>query len=141
MKILNNSEDYSEHVVSTAYEKIIDNVKFATMEKKLGIIRNWIDKLKDHKASLMFIKILKALINWPNISTAKLQNLTDQFEQARREWEEYLLSVSILLLDLDFEYYCDRVKEWIAEDSSRSYNTRSESVVDKFTHSIHINEN
>ena len=99
-KILNNSEDYSEHVVSTAYEKIIDNVKFATMEKKLGIIRNWIDKLKDHKASLIFIKILKAVINWSNISTAKLQNLTDQFEQARQEWEEYFFSVSILLLRL-----------------------------------------
>ena len=99
-KILNNSEDYSEHVVSTAYERIIDNVRFATMEKKLWIVRNWIEKLKDHKASLIFIKILKAVISWTNISTAKLQNLTDQFEQARQEWEEYFFSVSILLLRL-----------------------------------------
>ena len=97
-KILNNSDDYPDHVVSTAYERIIDNVRFATMEKKLWIIRNWIEKIKNHKASLIFIKILKAVINWSNISTAKLQNLTDQFEQARQEWEEYFFSVSILLL-------------------------------------------
>jgi len=37
-KILNDSENYPEDVIQTAYEKIIDNVKFAAIEKKLSTI-------------------------------------------------------------------------------------------------------
>lgn len=62
-KILNNSDSYSDHVISTAFEKVIDNVKFSTMDKKLGIINKCVEKLREHQASLVFIKILKAVIN------------------------------------------------------------------------------
>lgn len=62
-KILNNSDAYSDHVVSTAFEKVVDNVKFATMDRKLSIINKCVEKLKEHQASLVFIKILKAVIN------------------------------------------------------------------------------
>lgn len=62
-KILNDADSYSETVVHTAFEKVVDSVKYITMEKKLSIINNCIEKLNAHQSSLIFLKILKAIIN------------------------------------------------------------------------------
>lgn len=60
-KILNDASNYSEKIVKTAFEKIVDNAKFSPMEKKLSTINHCIEKIKNHQSSLIFIKILKAL--------------------------------------------------------------------------------
>jgi hypothetical protein len=60
-KILNDANSYSERIVKTAFEKIVDNAKFAPMDKKLGTINHCIEKIKAHQSSLIFIKILKAI--------------------------------------------------------------------------------
>ena len=62
-KILNDPQDYTEDVVKTAFEKLIDNVKFTTMSKKLTLMHDCIEKIKNHKSSLIFLKILKSVIN------------------------------------------------------------------------------
>lgn len=97
-KILNDAENYTQQVVSTAFEKIVDNAKFSTMEKKLGTIRDCIQKLQEHKSSLIFIKILKAIVNCTNLSTARVQNLTESFETAQTECLDAFYTVS----NLDF---------------------------------------
>jgi hypothetical protein len=44
-----------------------------------------INKLKAHDTSLIFIKVLKATFNHTNLSTARVQNMTEDFENAKDE--------------------------------------------------------
>jgi hypothetical protein len=58
---LNNSQNYSEDVIQTAYEKIIDSTKFSSIDIKTETINDCIKNIKESKASLVFLKILTAI--------------------------------------------------------------------------------
>lgn len=82
-KILDNSEHYPESVISTAFEKLVDITKFVTISRKLATINKCIENIRQSKSSLLFIKVLKATINHTNLSTAKVQNMSEDFEKAK----------------------------------------------------------
>lgn len=82
-KILNDSANYTEQIVNTAFDKLVDILKYATITKKLATMHQSISKLKEHDSSLIFIKILKATFNHTNLSTARVQNMSDDFENAK----------------------------------------------------------
>jgi hypothetical protein len=84
-KILNDSANYSEEIVNTAFDKLVDITKYATISKKLATMHHSINKLKAHDTSLIFIKVLKATFNHTNLSTARVQNMTEDFENAKDE--------------------------------------------------------
>ena len=73
-KILNDCSSYPEDVVKTAFEKLVETMKVTSMERKLDILHQSNEKLKNHESSLIFIKILKATIKQINLATARTQN-------------------------------------------------------------------
>ena len=125
-KILNNVENYTEDVVQTAYQKIIDNAKFVTLEKKVGTINECIKNIKLHKSSLIFLKIMRAIFECSNLSTVK----NNHHEISKEECEQIFFE--------DFEYYCEIVKNAIAAEPKLTYTAGSEKFLDQFTHLDHI---
>ena len=131
-KILNDSGSYPEDVVKTAFEKLVETIKVTTMVKKLAIMYQCNEMIKSHTNSLIFIKILYNTVKSLNLSTAKIQNIADDFETAKGEILKSFFE--------DFEYYCNMVKEKCAEDQRKIYTAAEEYFVDKFTHQENLTE-
>ena len=86
--------------MQTAFDKIVDMMKYATMEKKLDNLRKSHKKLLAHESSLIFIKILKATLKHVNLATARVQNKGEEFIQAKDDLIESFYEVSLKLKNI-----------------------------------------
>lgn len=91
---MNKSGDYPQEVVTTAFDKIVDMMKYATIDQKLDNLKKSHEKLLAHESSLIFIKILNATLKNVNLSTAKIQNRCEEFIKAKDDLIESFYEVS-----------------------------------------------
>lgn len=125
-KILNNIENYTEDVVQTAYEKIIDSAKFAALALKGETIDKCVVNIRLHNSSLIFIKIIRAIFECTTLNSFKMSSYTiDQEELCNAFYN-------------DFENYCEVVKNAIAADPNRTYTAGSEKFEGYLPHIEHI---
>ena len=82
-KIVNQSGDYPQEVVQSAFDKLVDMIKYSNLETKLDNLKKSHEKLLAHDSSLIFLKILKATLKNVNLATARVQNLGEEFIKAK----------------------------------------------------------
>lgn len=84
-KILNNSASYENDIVDSAFKKLKEMVKVASMEKRLEYINKTTEKLQSGDLSLILIRILSVTFENFNVSTARAQGLGENFEKVKEE--------------------------------------------------------